>query len=477
MDNNKGTEAQKYVWEGAIPLQIHLHESEVTTLPPPPPALVCMSYAWGQPFSDSPQNIVAWHSNGIMGGFYVAHCDVSDADKRLPIVILASWCVLAPRIGYLPLLVTQIKPFFNSALPPGVDTVWFEYKGLPLKCDIGIMLRISTSDKNDIPGDNGLSRHNDLAKNRKIEKKIKHSYLSLLLELVPYWYIPTGVLFDLLCAEPERPWNLTVHFRGYPANILTPCEGEDSVKWSFINSLKEAAYVINGNCKNVMNMSQSDQVELWRSVLNVNLETYLWVSSKLKLGIAGDEFSVKLNSSVLKSQQSAVETDNTGSVKTGRIPVRLYVYNVNEDFDDLEDAPQIDSWDKISYINRPVEIHGEGKCFTLLDAVKSLLPEFFAEPSSTNEEIPEVEVGDELRLPSEECGSSPRTTTADVGETSCEHVWSSDVLETTEIKLLRIQGIEPKLEIPFGWVVNNLMNPERYLHICVYVRIPEPITI
>lgn len=33
-------EALKYLWEGAIPLQIQLHESEVTTLPPPPPALV-----------------------------------------------------------------------------------------------------------------------------------------------------------------------------------------------------------------------------------------------------------------------------------------------------------------------------------------------------------------------------------------------------------------------------------------------------
>ncbi|GAA0175589.1 membrane trafficking regulatory protein [Lithospermum erythrorhizon] len=165
MLDGKATEAQKYVWEGAIPLQIHLHDSEVTTLPPPSTALI-----------------------------------------------------LAPRIGYLPLLVPQIKPFFSNALPPGVDTVWFEYKGLPLK-----------------------------------------------------WYIPTGVLFDLLCAEPERPWNLTVHFRGYPGNILTPCEGEDSVKWSFINSLKEAAYIINGNCKNVMNMSQSDQVELWRSVLNGKL--------------------------------------------------------------------------------------------------------------------------------------------------------------------------------------------------------------
>lgn len=133
MESKTATEAQKYVWEGAIPLQIHLHESEVTTLPPPSPALI-----------------------------------------------------LAPRIGYLPLLVSQIKPFFSSTLPPGSDTVWFEYKGLPLK-----------------------------------------------------WYIPIGVLYDLLCAEPERPWNLTVHFRGYPGNILTPCEGEDSVKWSFINSLKE----------------------------------------------------------------------------------------------------------------------------------------------------------------------------------------------------------------------------------------------
>nr|XP_023915575.1 autophagy protein 5-like [Quercus suber]POF25656.1 autophagy protein 5 [Quercus suber] len=97
--------------------------------------------------------------------------------------------ILAPRIGYLPLLVPQIKPHFSNALPPGSpDTVWFDYNGLPLK-----------------------------------------------------WYIPTGVLFDLLCAEPERPWNLTVHFRGYPSNILVPCEGEDSVKWSFINSLKEVS--------------------------------------------------------------------------------------------------------------------------------------------------------------------------------------------------------------------------------------------
>jgi len=44
---------------------------------------------------------------------------------------------------------------------------------------------------------------------------------------------------------------------------------------------------------------------------------------------------------------------------TGRIPVRLYVCSATKDFDELEDAPEIDNWDKISYINRPVEVHKE----------------------------------------------------------------------------------------------------------------------
>ncbi|RDX77576.1 Autophagy protein 5 [Mucuna pruriens] len=344
------SEAQKQVWEGAIPLQIYLHESEVTTLPSPPPALV-----------------------------------------------------LAPRIGYLPLLISFLKPYFSTALPPGVDTIWFDYKGLPLK-----------------------------------------------------WYIPTGVLFDLLCVEPERPWNLTVHFRGYPSNLLLPCEGEDSVKWSFINSLKEAAYVINGNCKNVMNMSQPDQVDLWGSVLNDNLETYRRVASKLKLGTFEDEYMENVTSVSTKSQQSTGDTDATGQVKTGRIPVRLYLWTVNEEFDDFEDAPQIDNWDKVSYINRPVEIHSEdGKYFSLNDAVKRILPEFFPENSFASE------------------GDANINQSAEEAEGSSDPGSSCNTLEIAEIKFIRIQGIEPVLDIPFSWVVNNLMNPEYFLHMCVCLKVSK----
>ncbi|KAK6154093.1 hypothetical protein DH2020_013732 [Rehmannia glutinosa] len=359
-----GTDAQQYVWGGAIPLQIHLHDSEVTTLPPPPPALI-----------------------------------------------------LAPRLGYLPLLVPQIKPFFSSSLPPGVDTVWFEYRGLPLK-----------------------------------------------------WYIPTGALFDLLCAEPERPWNLTIHFRGYPGNMLPPCEGEDSVKWSFINALKEAAYIINGNCKNIMNMSQSDQAELWRSVLNGQLEAYLRVSSKLKLDIVGDDFAFKLNSTTSHSRQSTTDLDTTGTIRTGRIPVRLYIRTIDEDIDGLEDAPIVDSWEKISYINRPVEVHNEGKCFTLYDAIKTLLPELFKDEPSVDSNTCEAEVKG-----GQNSNEGSSKSTEERGEAQTERAGLPS--DSAEIKLIRIQGIEPQLEIPFGWVVNNLMNPEYYLHICIYVKVLEPITI
>ncbi|CAA6655822.1 unnamed protein product [Spirodela intermedia] len=335
-------EAVKYVWEGAIPLQIHLHESEVTTLPPPAPVLV-----------------------------------------------------LGYRIGYLPLLIPQIKPHFDSTLPPGVDTVWFDYKGVPLK-----------------------------------------------------WYIPTGVLFDLLCPEPERPWNLTVHFRGYPGELLTPCDGEEAVKWSFINSLKEAAYIINGNCKSIMNMSQADQYELWQSVLNGTLENYSRVVPRLKLGVLREDCKMR---SISRSQQVTGETNDSLPNQTGRIPVRLYIRNV-EDIDDLEGIGALDSWEKISYINRPVENHDEGGLFTLRRAMESLLPELFG-PSSPSP------------------GNQRRKTKLDAaaGEPPEAAQQETHTAQVARIRLIRVQGIVPGWDTPFAWVVNNLSHPDFFLHVCVLV--------
>ncbi|XP_010246207.1 PREDICTED: autophagy protein 5 isoform X2 [Nelumbo nucifera] len=293
-----------------------------------------------------------------------------------------------------------------------------------------------------------------------------------------HWYIPTGVLFDLLCVEPERPWNLTIHFRGYPSD-LSPCEGEESVKWSFINSLKEASYIINGNCKNVMNMSQSDQVDLWRSVMNGNMEGFLRVSSKLKLGAIEEEPKINAISCTIQPRQAIDEKDNTGPSRSGRIPVRLYVRSVGEDLDDLEDAPLVDSFDKIMYINRPVEIQKkEGMFFTLRDAIRTLLPEFFEDEPLVDEQISKIELTDEARttetnLCHRESENASISSSEVVEKSDKRNTESSHSSNKVDIKLVRIQGIEPRLEIPFSWVVNNLMNPEHYLHICVFVGPPS----
>ncbi|KAL5208123.1 hypothetical protein ABZP36_032558 [Zizania latifolia] len=339
-------EAARRVWGGAVPLQVHLHDADVTTLPPPPPFLT-----------------------------------------------------LGPRIGYLPLLVPIIKAHFSSTLPPGIDTVWFEYKGLPLK-----------------------------------------------------WYVPIGVLYDLLCADPERPWNLTVHFRGYPAEILTPCDGEDNVKWSYMNSLKEAAFIITGNSKNVMNMSQADQVALWQSVMKGNLDGYTNISTRLKLGPFEEDCLVRTSS--VEHQQGSDEPESPGSGKPCKVPVRLYVRGVQEDLHDLEESVPVRDWESISYMNRPFEIlKEEGRSYITLErALKTLIPEWFSSKTSGSPDDPDI---------------TPR---------SCQKVESAsaswqeaDVDKSCEVKLVRVQGIELDLDIPFLWVANNLKNPECYLHICVYV--------
>ena len=110
-----------------------------------------------------------------------------------------------------------------------------------------------------------------------------------------------------------------------------------------------------------------------------------------------------------------------------------------------------------------------GKYFTLHDALKNLLPEFFAGKSLINDKPCIEESEDSQKVSSEDVGSS---TGAGEGKEIVSQPMES-CCNDAEIKLIRIQGIEPKLEIPFSWVVNNLKNPEHFLHICVCVKIPN----
>lgn len=100
-----------------------------------------------------------------------------------------------------------------------------------------------------------------------------------------------------------------------------------------------------------------------------------------------------------------------------------------------------------------------------------LLPEIFGDKPSTSD-ISKAEVEDHSKPNPEEASNVEGTTVI----SESKNVEFCNLSKPAEIKLLRIQGIEPKLEIPFTWLANNLMNPDRFLHICVYVKVPEQTT-
>lgn len=110
-----------------------------------------------------------------------------------------------------------------------------------------------------------------------------------------------------------------------------------------------------------------------------------------------------------------------------------------------------------------------GKCLSLGDAIKILLPEIFKDKPLASDDISKAEVEECLKLNPEEASNIEGTQV--IAES--KDVESCNLPKHAEIKLLRIQGIEPKLEIPFTWLANNLMNPDHFLHICVYVKVPE----
>lgn len=83
-----------------------------------------------------------------------------------------------------------------------------------------------------------------------------------------------------------------------------------------------------------------------------------------------------------------------------------------------------------------------GGYVSLKQAMKSLLPEIFDTNSSQDE------------------GSSndPKDSNAPDFED-----------ESMKLILVRVQGIELDMDIPFFWVANCLKNPEFYLHICLLI--------
>ena len=77
------------------------------------------------------------------------------------------------------------------------------------------------------------------------------------------------MLFDVLQADQQIvPWSLTLHYRGIPEDQITRCLGLESIRFYYINSLKEAMYLRTNSSKEIMNMAKDQENKLVESIIS-----------------------------------------------------------------------------------------------------------------------------------------------------------------------------------------------------------------
>ncbi|KAF9391962.1 autophagy protein 5 [Podila verticillata] len=192
-----------------------------------------------------------------------------------------SFFLEAPRCSYFSLLTSRVRRHFvDMALHfIGDDAeVWYDYEGTPLK-----------------------------------------------------WHYPIGLLYDIQGLQASSgkgmngsllPWKITVHFQNFPADKLIKSQAVDSSQDYFMSMIKEADYLRNGSIKKIMNMSKSDQTQLWEGLSANDYDKFWGMNQRLTLndGTMARNLPVRIylpeNCPVIQEPMSPV--DENGQPKTLR---------------------------------------------------------------------------------------------------------------------------------------------------------------
>uniref|UniRef100_A0AAV1TQX4 Autophagy protein 5 n=1 Tax=Peronospora matthiolae TaxID=2874970 RepID=A0AAV1TQX4_9STRA len=207
---------------------------------------------------------------------------------------------MVPRMSYLVSQTRDVVEYFQDAAPllSGIQGgIWFEAKGVPL-----------------------------------------------------HWHMPFGLLRDLLCGpgaedDTDLPWALTVHFLGFPVDVLLPCDNEQSIESHFMHSLKQATFLRMGSTKAVMSLPEAKQTQIWTSLLQSDFERYQ--EATIDLHLDGGEDASKLR----------------------HLPVRVHL-------------------DSTPVIQMPIAPLESGREKTLREVLQYLLPDLFPDAVSNTPPAP-----------------------------------------------------------------------------------------
>ncbi|RLN72005.1 hypothetical protein BBJ28_00007412 [Nothophytophthora sp. Chile5] len=182
---------------------------------------------------------------------------------------------MVPRMSYLVSQTRDVVEYFRDAAPPMSafqgSSIWFEANGRPLQ-----------------------------------------------------WHLPFGLLRDLLCgygpeADADLPWALTVHFRGFPSDVLLPCDNEMSVESYFMHSLKQATFLRMGSTKVVMALPEAQQTQIWTSITQ---STCILASSSYREATRELQLDGGVDASALRHLPLRVHLDNVPAIQMPIAPLQ-----------------------------------------------------------------------------------------------------------------------------------------------------------
>lgn len=212
---------------------------------------------------------------------------------------------MARRLHYFPMLVNEIKRHFGSiSRSAAVAESQIEDFG----DDLGFPRRsLSVSPISSRSGSFSESGNNTNNTNTNNNSNNPSA--------LPYWWftckfnendlivplhLPIGLIYDLISAlkggEKALPWKLEFHLSHTPSIIQTsnssvlksvisytptPFLDEPSLVSIYFSALKEADHLRSGSAKNVMNLTRSEQLQLWDALKGGECDRFWRINQKL----------------------------------------------------------------------------------------------------------------------------------------------------------------------------------------------------
>lgn len=163
------------------------------------------------------------------------------------------------RMSYFPVYFKSIVSYFNHFTNIGNDVpIWLAYKGEALKWNVPVGVLY---DYHHLKERLSLSKSSDSI-------DLNSSVWQLELNVGNY---PSSQIIPFVTRDQNLKINPNGGFIDY----------EKSLQENFFNQLKQSNFVINGNCKMVMNLSKDDSTGFWDSIITHNLSDYESLNKKV----------------------------------------------------------------------------------------------------------------------------------------------------------------------------------------------------